>query len=212
LHAAVLLVKTQPPAGLHVSVVQGLLSLQTSGAEPGWQLPPAQVSPVVQALPSSQAIVLLVNTQPTAGSHVSVVHGLLSLQVSVPAPGWQLPPAQVSPGVHAFPPSQAIVLLVNTHPEPGSHVSVVHTFASSQTIAVPVHEPPPHVSLAVHAFPSSQAFVLLVKTHPEPGLHVSVVHAFPSSHTIAAPAHTPPPHVSPTVHAFPSLHRIVLLV
>jgi hypothetical protein len=44
---------------LHVSVVQTLLSLQTTGV-PGLQTPPPQMSPAVQALPSSQAFVLFV--------------------------------------------------------------------------------------------------------------------------------------------------------
>jgi hypothetical protein len=46
-------------AGLQVSVVQGLLSLQTT-VVPGWQVPPLQASPVVQASPSLQGFVLFV--------------------------------------------------------------------------------------------------------------------------------------------------------
>jgi hypothetical protein len=46
-------------AGLQESVVQGLLSLQVNGA-PGWQVPPPQVSPAVQALPSSHGLMLFV--------------------------------------------------------------------------------------------------------------------------------------------------------
>jgi hypothetical protein len=45
----------QPVAGLHPSVVHGLLSLQF-GAGPGVQLPDWQVSVVVHALPSSQPV------------------------------------------------------------------------------------------------------------------------------------------------------------
>jgi hypothetical protein len=84
-HAFVLLENTQPVAGLHESVVQGLLSLQTT-AEPAWQVPPPQMSPVVHALPSSHAFVLLVKMQPVASEQVSVVQGLLSLQMR-PTPG-----------------------------------------------------------------------------------------------------------------------------
>jgi hypothetical protein len=40
-------------------LVQGLLSSQLTGV-PGWQLPPAQTSPVVQALPSLQGAALFV--------------------------------------------------------------------------------------------------------------------------------------------------------
>jgi hypothetical protein len=85
LHEFVLFVKTHPVAGLHVSVVHGLVSSHAMAA-PAWQVPPPQVSPDVHAFPSSQAIVLFVNTQPEAGLHVSVVHTLLSLQTTaVPA-------------------------------------------------------------------------------------------------------------------------------
>jgi hypothetical protein len=106
-----LLTWTHPLAGLQLSVVQTLLSLQSSVPVPGWQLPPLQASPVVHALPSSQPAVLSVCTQPVAGLHESSVHGLLSLQFGVPAPGKQLPPPQASPVVHALPSSHALVLL-----------------------------------------------------------------------------------------------------
>jgi hypothetical protein len=55
----VLLVYTHPVAGLHVSSVHGLLSLQTTGV-PGLQTPPPQVSPKVQAFPSLHGFVLFV--------------------------------------------------------------------------------------------------------------------------------------------------------
>jgi sorbitol-specific phosphotransferase system component IIA len=131
----VLFVKTQPVLGLHVSVVHKLLSLHTTAA-PGWQLPPPQVSPAVQALPSSHAMVLFVKTQPVLGLHVSVVHRLLSLHTTA-APGWQLPPPQVSPAVQALPSSQAVVLFVKTQPDPGSHESVVHPLLSLHTTGAP---------------------------------------------------------------------------
>ena len=69
----------QPEDGSQVSVVQTLLSLQITGP-PGLQRPPPQVSPVVQAFPSLHGAVLFVWTQPVAGSQLSSVHGLLSLQ------------------------------------------------------------------------------------------------------------------------------------
>ena len=56
---AVLLVLTQPVAGLHESAVQVLPSSQESG-DPAWQLPAEQASPLVQALPSSHGDVLSV--------------------------------------------------------------------------------------------------------------------------------------------------------
>ena len=185
-HANVLLRKTHPVAGLQLSVVQTLLSLQTI-AVPGRQLPPPQVSPVVHASPSSQALALFVYTHPVAGLQVSVVQMLLSLQ-TVAAPPWQVPAPQTSPVVQAFPSSQALVLFVNTHPEAGLQLSVVHTLPSLQTTAAPPwHEPPPQVSPDVQAFASSQAAVLFVKTQPVAGLHVSFVHTLLSLQTTAVP-------------------------
>ena len=90
----------------------------------------------MQALLSSQGLVLFVKTQPVAGLHESVVHTLLSLHRRA-APAWQMPPPQVSPVVQALLSSQAFALLVKTHPVNGLQLSVVQTLASSQTIAGP---------------------------------------------------------------------------
>ena len=77
---------------------------QVSGGPPT-QAPFEQASLVVQALPSSQGAVLFVWTQPVAGLHDSLVHGLPSLQLGGgPAMHW--PAAQVSFVVQAFPSSQ----------------------------------------------------------------------------------------------------------
>jgi hypothetical protein len=158
---AVLFVYTHPVDGLQLSVVQALLSSQTTAA-PAWQMPPPQVSPVVQAFPSSQAIVLFVKTQPASSVQVSVVQGLLSLQIR-PTPGWQVPPPQVSPVVHGLPSSHAFVLFVKTQPVAGLQLSVVQTLLSLQTTGVPgLQTPPPQTSPAVQALPSSHALVLLV--------------------------------------------------
>jgi hypothetical protein len=132
--AFVLFVKTQPVAGLHVSVVQTLASLQTTPA-PAWHVPPPQVSPDVQAFPSSQAFELFVKTQPVAGLQLSVVQTLLSLH-TIGAP-LHTPPPQVSAEVQASPSLHAAVLLVKTQPVKGSQRSVVHTLPSSQTTGVP---------------------------------------------------------------------------
>jgi hypothetical protein len=152
-----------PLPGLHESSVHGLLSVQSS-AVPAWQLPPEQISPVVHAFPSLQGFVLLSWTQPLPGSQESSVHGLLSLQFGVPAPGWQLPPPHASPRVQALPSSQGFVLLSWTHPLPGSHASSVHGLLSLQFgVPPPAWQlPPPHASPRVQAFPSSQEFVLFV--------------------------------------------------
>src|SRR5258705_444517 len=134
LQGPVLFVKTHPDGGAHVSVVQPLLSLQTTGV-PGLQMPPPQVSPLVQALPSSQGLVLFVKTQPDDGLHVSVVQTLPSLQtIGVPL---HTPPPHVSPEVQALPSSHGLVLFVKTQPVAGLHVSVVQTLLSLHTVAPP---------------------------------------------------------------------------
>ena len=63
--------------------------------------PPLQVSPAVQALPSSHTAVVLVKTHaPVALVQVSVVQALLSLHV-LAAPGTQAPLLHKSPTVQA---------------------------------------------------------------------------------------------------------------
>jgi hypothetical protein len=137
------------------------LSLQL-GAEPPTQDPPAQVSAVVQALPSSQEAVLLALTQPVAGTHESSVQGLLSLQLGAEPPT-QDPPAQVSAVVQALPSSQEAVLLALTQPVAGTQESSVHGLLSLQFGAEPpTHTPLAQVSAVVHALPSSQDAVLFV--------------------------------------------------
>jgi hypothetical protein len=88
--------------------VHGLLSLQSVAAPPV-HVPFAQVSPVVQALPSSQDTVLFVLTQPVAGLQLSSVHGLASSQLAA-GPLAQAPPPHVSPVVQALPSSHGAVL------------------------------------------------------------------------------------------------------
>src|SRR3954469_25459401 len=91
----------QPVPGLHPSVVQGLASSQL-GAGPPTQTPPAQVSLVVQALPSLQGFVVLTCGQALPALHSSVVQTLPSSQLGA-APPTQIPPAQVSFVVQALP-------------------------------------------------------------------------------------------------------------
>jgi hypothetical protein len=198
---------------LQPSVVHTLPSLQTVGP-PGLHAPPPHVSPVVQALPSSQAWVLATKAQaPVAGLQLSDVQGLLSLQTTA-EPGLHAPPPHRSPTVQAVPSEQELVLAVKTQlPETGLQLSVVQTFPSLQTVAVPARQVPPlQKSPFVQALPSLQALALFAKTHPVPGLQLSVVQTLPSLQTVAPPGlHAPPPHVSPVVQALPSLQALVLL-
>jgi hypothetical protein len=77
LHGLLLSGCRQPSETSQVSSVQPLLSSQF-GAPPPTHVPPEQASFIVQALPSLQELVLLVNTQ-TPPWQESVVHPLLSL-------------------------------------------------------------------------------------------------------------------------------------
>jgi hypothetical protein len=69
-------------AGLQVSAVQGLLSLQSTPMPP--HRPLVHLSPVVHALPSSHIASLgrLTLAQPVIRSQLSTVQSLLSLQVT----------------------------------------------------------------------------------------------------------------------------------
>src|SRR5262245_19668706 len=140
--------------GLQESSVQGLLSSQLM-AEPAPQTPLEQVSPVVQALPSShdpetfawthpmlvsqeslvqtllslQEAVMSVWTHPVEVLHESLVQALLSSQLVAPPPT-QLPPLQASPVVQALPSLQAAVLSVGPQEPAPSHRSSVQTLPS----------------------------------------------------------------------------------
>jgi len=113
---AVLFACTQPLAGLQESVVQTLPSLQL-GAAPPTQVPPEQVSAVVQELPSSQLAVLFVFTQPVRLLQESVVQTLPSLQLGA-GPPTQMPAEQVSAVVQALPSLHEPEVRATQLPEP----------------------------------------------------------------------------------------------
>ena len=208
----------QPRTESQESSVQGLASSQ-SGAAPPTQTPAAQVSPVVQALPSSHDSMLSTLTQPRTESHESLVHGLPSSQSSG-APPTHDPPEQVSSIVHASPSSHGSELSVLTHPVAGSHVSSVQMLPSSQSAgAPPTQVPAAHVSPTVQASPSSHGSVLLANSQTPPR-QLSVVQGLPSSQSATTmqvmqpgmgdPTQVPAEQVSAWVHGMPSSHEIVL--
>src|SRR5207249_12326289 len=79
----------QPVDGLHASAVQMSPSSQFGGGPPT-HAPPLHVSLVVHALLSLHGLVLLACTQPVAGTQLSSVQTLLSLQLGG-GPPTQLP-------------------------------------------------------------------------------------------------------------------------
>ena len=81
------------------------------GAGPPTQAPLLQASPVVHALPSSHALLLLLCAHPVAGTQESFVHGLLSLQLGAGPPA-HTPPLHASPVVQALPSLHGLVLFV----------------------------------------------------------------------------------------------------
>src|SRR2546422_309168 len=117
LQEAVLCVWTPAVAGMQVSSVQGLLSLQL-GAGPPTQVPPEHASFVVHALPSLHGAVLFACAQPLAGLQESSVQGLPSSQVGG-GPPVHTPPEHASFVVQALPSSHGAVLFACTHPVAG---------------------------------------------------------------------------------------------
>ena len=160
-----------PAAALvQTSVVHGLPSSQAS--VPAQVPEPAlQTSPVVQALPSLQLLVLPVWVQPVEALQPSVVQTWLSSQLSA-LPATQVPLAlHASFWVHTLLSALQVVPWltgVNTQlPLEGSQASLVHTLPSLQVVVVPATQPPlAQLSPTVQAFPSLQLAVLLVCWQP----------------------------------------------
>jgi hypothetical protein len=188
-----------PVPGSHVSFVHTLPSPQSFGV-PGAQVPPWQLSPVVQALPSSHALPSCAGVWaqlPVGESHASWVHTLPSPQSfgvpPVQLPAWQLSPTvQPSPSLHAVPLGMAGW---EHAPLAGLHWSWVHGLPSLQSFAAPpVHAPAWQASLSVQASLSSQTVPFATagfEQVPVPGSQRSWVHAFWSLQLFATPMHVP---------------------
>ncbi len=190
-----------------LSSVHTLLSLHDFAA-PALQVPPAQPSISVQALPSVQGALLLAEVHaPVATLQPSSVQGLLSPH-ALAAPPLQALAAHASFNVHWLPSLQGAVLTAFAHlPSLRLQVSVVQTLLSSQLLAWPAAQPPPvHLSNSVQALPSSQPELLLTNWHlPSTWLQASLVQGFLSSQSTVAPAlQVPLAQASPVVHALPS--------
>ena len=225
---------------MHVSpLVHGLLSSHVAVAKPCWQpsvgpqlsevhtrpsshdrplpllhKPPAQMSPMVQVLPSVQGRVLLLWEHPPRLSQFSVAQGLPSSQLAG-ALGVHRPPTQVSPEEQLLPSSHVAVLLVNVQPKTASQLSSVHTLLSMQVALVPPkHTPLWQLSPSVHTLQSLQGpLALATFWQPLVGSQTSSVQSRPSSQLLVGPgAHTDAAQRSPLVQALPSSHAAELLV
>ena len=161
--------------------------------------PVTQVT-VVHGFESSQSPFTLHEVQPPMGVcwqpltalHVSVVHALLSLQLSA-VPAAQVPLWHASDPLHTFASRHGVPLATGlvVHPKAGLQLSVVHTLPSLQTIGVPaVQVPAWHDSAPLHTLLSRHGvpFRTAVAVQPLAGVQPSVVHAFPSLQTSPVPA------------------------
>jgi len=212
-----------PPS--HESTVQGFLSSQSGlmlhvhAVVEAWQAPATHLSPVVQALPSSQAALLAVLTQPTPGKQASSVQGLPSSHTTA-LPGEQLPSAQRSPWVQALPSLQVAPTAKLTAHLPSTQVLTVQGFLSVQSAAllqlqlgVPMHTPAAQVSPLLQASPSSQVAAAGRNTQlPDLGSQLSAVQGLLSLQAaVAVPGlQAPAAQVSPWVQALPSEHAPLL--
>jgi hypothetical protein len=132
---------------------------------------------------------------------LSLVHGLLSLQLTLTPPPQTPVALHFSPVVHALPSLHAAPVVGTCWQGlaafAGLQLSAVHGLLSSQfKAALPWHTPAAlQTSPVVHALPSLQAVpVSGVNTHPVAGLQLSCVQALLSLHTTAAPGvHAPKP-------------------
>ena len=192
-----------PVCGLQLSEVQVLVSAQGFSA-PGLHVPLAQLSPTLQASPSSQGAVLNSTWHaPVEASQVSTVQGFLSSQ-PVTEPAWQLPFLHASPAVQALPSLHAASLGVAAQaPLTASHLSWVHGLPSSHSLGWPaLHAPALQVSATLHASPSLHGPSSGVDLQPWVPTQLSWVQGFWSLQSVlAAPTHRPSLHLSPLVQA-----------
>src|SRR5262249_61892295 len=108
------------------------------------------------------------------------------------------PPLSVLFALHAVVPLHLLFFPTRRPSDPGTQLSSVHTFPSSQLGgAPPTQLPPAHVSFVVQALLSLQGAVLFVCAQPVAGTQLSAVHTFPPSHWHGAPStQLSPAHMS----------------
>jgi hypothetical protein len=144
---------------------------------------------------------------------LSVVHGLLSLQLSaVPlrqTPAWQVSaPLHALPSPHDAPFARAVWVQPNVALQP----SVVHGLLSLQSRAAPALQVPAwQVSAPLQTLPSPHGtpFATAGCWQPATGSQLSVVQALLSLQLSDVPAvHAPAWQVSAPLHTLPSAHEV----
>jgi hypothetical protein len=175
----------QPDRLSQVSVPLQKRPSSQSTLDPPPQAPPEQVSPVLQASPSSHGDVLSVATQFPAPSHLSSVHEFPSSEHGVPAATKQSSSVSLQPSAHSVPPAQ------------GSPVWFAHV-------------PPLHVSLPLQNRPSLQGSALLTAAQFPAPSHSLSVHSLPSSvHEVPdATKQLSPLSLQESAHSPPPLHGL----
>ena len=170
----------------HESVVHVLASSQPRAAPP-WHAPFEQLSPVVQALPSSQGPLALAWVQPAIASHASMVHATPSSQ-PMGLPGTHAPPRQLSPDVQTLLSVQVAALARCVQPVWALQPSLVHGLPSEHSAAVPPRQlPPAHASPTVQALPSVHVAALARCVQPVGAEQPSVVQGLLSTQLAAPP-------------------------
>src|SRR5438094_549299 len=182
---------------------------------PAWQ-----VSAVVHALPSLQAVPLA-----TGGFEQAPVNGLQVPAVwhwsgagQATAVPWQTTPWQLSAVVHALPSLHAVPFAAGGFeqvPVAGSQVPAAwHWSGAVHATAVPVQRPAWQVSPVVHALPSLQAVPLAatgLEQVPVAGSQVPATwHWSEAGQATGVPVQRPAWQVSPVVQRLPSEHGLPL--
>ncbi len=167
----------QPVAGTHESEVHGSRSSQSGDPVP-LQLPPAQRSVTVHALPSSHASVLG-TFEHAVPPHESVVHGLPSLQPSAT----HVVPQHICAAVHVLDRMHVVPSAEQTAVSqgPATHVAVLH---AGYWQPVAKQRPP---GAAVQSMSVGTCVQPVIASHP------STVHGMKSSQLVGPPPwHVPP--------------------
>jgi hypothetical protein len=211
----------RPVDGLHVpGSWHWSWATQTTVLAP-LQMPPWQVSVVVQALLSSHAEPFAFGgfeQTPVAGSQVPAAeHGFCAAHVTGLLPV-QVPDWHVSLCVQAFPSLQLVPFVAFGFEQvPVDELHVPATWHGSSAAHVtgllPVQVPDWHVSLCVQAFPSLQLVPFVAfgfEQLPVAGLQLPAAwHWSDATHVTGFdPVQVPDWHVSLAVQAFPSSHPV----